>query len=105
MKIEDVLQRYDKLLRSKRRLDGSLAVYRDSPFNTTREHELFKIENMYVGSAKWIRTKLIKMDTQRFDLVGEASRHNMKIRNQQSNNNTEKDLANFFEAGGESFVA
>lgn len=103
MNIKDVLKRYDKQLRSRRHLDGSLTVYRNSPFSVTREHELFRLENMYVGSAKWIKEKLIKMDTQRFDLTGEVLRHNMKIRENQNNNNVSRDLASFFD--GESFVA
>jgi len=103
MKIKDVLKRYDKQLGSKRHLDGSLAVYRSSPFNITREHELFRLKNMHVGSAKWIRIKLIKMDTQRFDLTGEVLRHNKKIKEDKGDKNMSEDLADFFEVG-ESFV-
>ncbi len=103
MKIEDVLKNYDKQLGSKRYLDGSLTVYRNSPFNITREHKLFEVKNMYIGSAKWIKIKLIKTDTQRFDLTGEVLRHNKKIKEAEDDKKMNEDLADFFEKG-EAFV-
>lgn len=98
------LKKYDKLLGTKKNLDGSISVVRQSPFDKRKKHELFLVKNQFVGSGKWILKKLISMDTTRHDLVGQAQRHNMRIREQRGNRNMHQEIADFVVNGGDSIV-
>jgi hypothetical protein len=44
------------------------------------------------------------MDTTKYDIVGEALRHNQAIRKRKTSRNMHEDLANFISIGGSSFV-
>lgn len=96
------IKKYDKQLNYKRLLDGNITVYRQSPFNSQKNHELFTIANQYPGS--WILNKLVKMDTQRFNIIEKAARNNKQIQRKKQDNRMHQDIGNFFEAGGEHFI-
>ena len=102
--MKEVLRNYDKLLTYKKNLDGSVDIIRKSPFDTQKEHNLFKISNQYIGSANWVLRKLISMDTTKYDLVGNAMRHNWAIRERRDSRNMHEDLAEFMVSGGSTFI-
>lgn len=99
------LEDYDKKLKYKKNHDGSVEVYRDSPYSVQREHFLFEIKNRYIGSARWIKNKLMKMDNQRIDIAGNVSRKNKRIRNRKDNTiKLTEELVDYYATGGEIFV-
>lgn len=100
--LEKVLKEYDRKLFFKRGLNGYIEVYRQSPFCKDREHIIFKIENQYIGSGRWIRTKLIKSDSQRFNLVLDSMMYNRRLQTAKADDRVTRDIASFFEAGGSS---
>ena len=100
--LKKTLNRYDRQLIFKKGLDGFIEIYRKSPFNRCREHIIFNVENQYVGSGRWIRTKLIKSDSQRFNMVLDSMMHNRKIQTAKTDDRVTRDIASFFEAGGSS---
>jgi hypothetical protein len=102
LNLQKTLNKYDKWLISKRGLDGLVEVYRKSPFTKRREHIIFKIENQYVGSGRWIRIRLIKSDSQRFNFAMDSMMHNRKIQTAKSDDRVTRDIASFFESGGSS---
>ncbi|MFA5071896.1 MAG: hypothetical protein WC511_06080 [Candidatus Pacearchaeota archaeon] len=98
------IKKYDKLLKVKKNLDGSIQIIRQSPFNSQKEFEIIEIKNKYSGSFRWIIDRLIKMDTRKFDIVGKCMRNNSDIRNQKEDDRMTKDIADFWEVGGESIL-
>jgi len=98
---------YDKKLISKKEHDGSVTIYRVSPYGADREHYLFTISGQFVGSGRWIREKLIRMDTHRFDIVGEAQLHNKRLKKYSKNNSRQmsNEIADMFATGGDIFKA
>lgn len=99
------LEDYDKKLKYKKNHDGSIEIYRDSPYNTFREHFIFEIKNQYIGSAKWIKNKLMKMDNQRTDIIGNIRVKNKRIRDEkQGTEEMTKEIVDYFATGGEIFV-
>lgn len=44
------------------------------------------------------------MDTRKFDIVGKAMRNNLSIRNRKEDDRITKDIADFWEVGGESIL-
>jgi hypothetical protein len=98
------IKKYDKLLKTKRNIDGSIQIVRQSPFNSQRQFEIIDIKNEYCGSFRWILDQLIKMDTRKFDIVGKSMRNNLAIRNRKDDDRMTKDIADFWEVGGESII-
>lgn len=98
------IKKYDKLLKSKRSIDGSIQIIRQSPFNSQREFEVIDIKNQYAGSFRWIVDKLIKMDTRKFDVVGKSMRNNLAIRNRKDDDRMTKDIVEFWDIGGQSIL-
>lgn len=98
------IKKYDKRLCMLKDLDGTKRVTRVSPYNASTKYEILKIQNQYVGSSRWIRNKLITMDTTRFDIVGKALRHNWNIRDQRDDNRISADVARFMTGGGDAIV-
>lgn len=101
---EKALQ-YDKRLSLKINLDGSKILCRLSPYNAERNHEIKMYENTYLGSGRWLRDSLIKMDTQRHSIVHDALQNNKKIRDKQTHDpRMGRDVAEMFAAGGDTFI-
>jgi hypothetical protein len=98
------IKKYDKLLKTKRNIDGSIQIIRQSPFNTKRQFDIIEIKNQYLGSFRWIIDRIIKMDTRKFDIVGKSMRNNLAIRNRQEDDRITKDIAEFWSVGGQSIL-
>ena len=104
MILENVVKKYDKMLCVKRKLDGSKEICRQSPFNTDTQYPVFTIKNENIGSGLWVRKKLMFKDNQRFDIVGSILDDTRRIKNKQSDDRVHREIADFIEKGGESFV-
>jgi len=102
--LKDVLKKYDKTLIVVRYIDGRIIITRKSPYNVERVFNIMLIENQYTGSCKWIRKKIIKMDTRRFDIVGDVLRHNHLIFEREDDKTVHGEIADFITSGGERFV-
>jgi len=100
MCLKKVLQQYDKFLLYKKSLDGKVVVFRKSPFNSQKDFKVFDIANQYLGSCRWIRRKLILMDSQRQGMVAEVLQNNLAIRNRRDDNRMSQDLAEFLSGEG-----
>ena len=93
--MKNKLKKYDKFIYLCRSIDGKIIIKRTSPFNKSKEFEILRIENQFIGSGKFILTKLQKMDNQRHNIVGEVQDINNKLYRREDNNNVHKELANF----------
>lgn len=96
--------KYDRRLSLKNTLDGTKIIYRSSPFNSQREHEIKSFSNIYLGSGRWIRDTLIQMDTQRNDIIHRALENNKKIRNKRNDDRIGRNVAEIFDGGGDTFI-
>jgi len=73
-----ILQRYDRLLSVKGRLNGENVIIRQSPFNRLRHHDICTFRNQFIGP--WVIRKIMMMDAQRHDFVSSTLKHNENIR-------------------------
>lgn len=103
MSIEKALQ-YDKRLKFVKHLDGTKRLVRESPYNTLVEFDVIELKNEFVGSGRWLRDKLISMDTQRKDIVARVRENNLKIRNRKDSFRAHREIADMFAGGGDTFV-
>jgi len=98
------IKKYDKFLFTEKDLEGTTTIYRKSPFRT-RDFDLFKIQNQFIGSGRWIKNKLISMDCQRFDIFGDVEKHNKNILNRQDDNSRiSKMMGDYIGEMGSSFL-
>jgi len=95
---------YDKQLALKKSIDGSKTVYRQSPFNAQRTFDIKVFENQFLGSGRWIRDMLIKMDTQRHSILHDSLENNKRIRARKDKSLMSKNIADMFEGGGDTFI-
>jgi hypothetical protein len=100
----NIIEKYDRLLYIDKDLDGSKKIYRKSIFKSSEEFPILKIENQFVGSGRWVRNKLMSMDTQRLPIVSDILMHNKKKQKEKQNNNMTVDIANFMVTGGQLFI-
>ena len=94
----------DKRLKFKSSIDGSKLIYRNSPFNATRDFTILDLRNQFLGSGRWLRDTLIKMDTQRQDIVARVLANNYALRKKGTDNRAHREVADMFESGGDTFV-
>lgn len=98
------IKKYDKFLFSKKEIDGTTTIYRRSPFGT-RDFDLFKIQNQFIGSGRWIKDKLIQMDCQRSDIFGDVEKHNKNIHDRKDDNTRiGKMMGDYISEMGSSFL-
>lgn len=90
------------MLQLEKKLNGSIVIKRKSPFNSLRTYEILTINNKYPGD--WILNKLIKMDCQRFNIVGKSARNNYLLKQEKKDDRISRDIADFFESAGGSIV-
>jgi hypothetical protein len=102
--LEKVLKKYDKYLGCRKNLDGSIQIFRQSPY-TTMKFNIFTIENEYLGSYKWILRKLNLMDSSKKDFITEAIKRNRKIKQKESDTRMSNELADFMLNEGMTFVS
>ncbi len=79
-KLQEKLKKYDRFLSCKRKMDGSVEIIRKSPFTRSRDHEILKLENKFIGSSMSILKSLVLMDSQRKDIIKDVEEINRKIR-------------------------
>lgn len=78
--VNSFLRTYDKFLSLGRKINGEKQLIRQSPFNKIRHHEIYTIRNKFIGSGRWLRKKIMMMDSQKHDFVKSTIKHNEKIR-------------------------
>jgi len=93
-KLVHQLKKYDKFLNAKKLLDGTVKIYRQSPFSRL-QFDVLTIQNSYVGSCRWIRKRISQMDQQRHDIAGDVEKTNKAIRNRKDDSCISRDLADF----------
>ena len=98
------LRQYDKFLTIKKELNGEKNIKRQSPFNGQRVFKVFSIQNQFLGSCKWVLKKIVDMDAQRNNFIGESFENNRKIRNQKKDSRIHEEVADYIATGGEKFV-
>ena len=94
MLFNKLLKQYDKYLGYRKLLDGSIVIFRQSPFSTTK-YDILTIENQYLGSFKWIMRKIALMDSRRKDFIVSAIQHNKKQRQIQKDNRASREIADY----------
>jgi len=103
MSIQKALE-LDKQLMSKNILDGSKVIYRRSPFNAQRDHLILDLKNKFIGSGRWIRDRLIRMDTQRHNIIGESLANNYVLRHKRDDDRIHNEIADMVSGGGDTFI-
>lgn len=88
-----LLKRQDKHLILNKLLDGTIKIERQSPYSSQKRFDVLTIQNQFLGSLQWLRRKIMFMDTQRFNLIGQTLRHNKKIRERPDDNRVHDELA------------
>ena len=101
--LNDLLKKYDKYLGSNRNLDGSINIYRQSPF-TTVKYGVLTLENEYLGGSKWVLKKIALMDSRRKDFIVSAINHNKNQRKQKQDNRASREVAEFILNSGMTIV-
>jgi hypothetical protein len=100
--LSQLLKKYDKYLRHKKTLDGSTYIYRQSPFSHAT-YNVLALENLYVGSAKWVLRKIASMDSTRHDFIVSSINNNQKIRKTKTDKRITEEIADFVNNGGMTF--
>jgi len=98
-----LLKKYDKYLSYKRNLDGSILIFRQSPY-TTMKFDILTIENQYLGSYKWLLRKLMLMDSRRKDFIANSIQHNQKLRQVKRDDRQSREAAEVILHGGMTFI-
>jgi len=97
--LNKLLKQYDKYLGCKKHLDGSLTIYRQSPYTTTK-FDILTVNNQYLGSYKWILQKLVLMDSRRKDFITTSIAHNKKQRQIKKDDRQSREVADYILNGG-----
>jgi hypothetical protein len=94
----------DNRLSYQKKLDGGGVIVRRSPFNAQRSFEVFDTKNLFLGSRRWVRDRLAKMDSQRQNIVYRVRENNLRIRRQKSDRRVHRELADLIHGGGDTFI-
>lgn len=70
--MKDVIKKYDQFLVLIKKLDGSKELRRKSQFYKTISFPVLEITNQYLGSCRWVITRLQKMDSRHIDLISKG---------------------------------
>ena len=103
MLFHKLLKQYDKYLGYRKLLDGSVVVFRQSPFSTAK-YDILTIENQYLGSYKWVMRKIALMDSRRKDFIVKNILHNKKQRQIQKDNRASREIADYILNSGFTIV-
>ena len=94
--LTNTLKQYDSFLKYEKRLDGMIKIIRNSVFNACREYPIFTLENRYIGSGKWVRSRLIMSDTQRTNIFAQVKLGNERNRRRDDGSkNMSRELGKF----------
>ena len=100
--LNSVLKKYDKKLFAKKNLDGSVQIYRKSPYGTVN-YEILVIENKYFGSYRWLLRSVALMDSSRRDFFVNVKQKNNDIRNLKKDSRQSQDVAEYLINSGMTF--
>jgi len=93
-KLERQLKLYDRFLRVKKLLNGTVQVYRLSPFSR-RQYDVLTIQNKHIGSSDWILREVNLKDNQKHDIAGSVKDQNIRKRMERDDNRAHKEMADF----------
>ena len=88
------IKMYDRFLRVKKMLDGTVKVYRQSPFSR-RQYDVLIIQNQFIGSGKWVLIKISLKDSQRHNIYGDVLKTNRRITEEKNDNRMHEEVAEF----------
>ena len=100
--LKQELKKYDSYLDYKKQLDGSLTVFRQSPFNSQKQFTAFTIKNQYPGD--WILQKIMSMDNQRIDIGGRILENNRRIKEAKSDDRITREIVDMWSSGGDKII-
>lgn len=93
-KLERQLKLYDRFLRVTKLLDGTIKIYRHSPFSR-RQYDVLIIQNQYIGSSNWVLIKINSKDSQRHNIYGDVLKTNRRIRESKKDSRIHNEIADF----------
>ena len=88
------LKLYDKFLQVKKLLDGTVKIYRQSPFSQF-QFDVLSVQNQYIGSGSWILKRINIMDSQRHNIVGDVYKNNLTLRRKKDDNRMHREVVDF----------
>jgi hypothetical protein len=101
--LNELLKKYDKQLRCKRNIDGTISIFRKSTYSSMKFNVL-EIENQYLGSCKWLLRKIALMDSTRKDFITSSILNNQRIRQGKKDDRISREVADFINNGGMTVV-
>ena len=104
MKLQDVLKRFDRFLFIKKKIDGTIEIYRKSQFNKKESFLIKELTNQYPGSGKGIVYMFSLMDSRKFDFIMSSLFHNRKLQQEKTDRRIHQEVAEFM-SSGEKIVA
>lgn len=97
--LNSLLKKYDKYLGCRKNLDGSILIFRQSPYSTMK-YDVLTLENQYLGSCKWILRKIALMDSSRKDFITKSILNNKKQKQIQKDDRISREISDFIFNGG-----
>jgi len=101
--LNSLLKKYDKYLDCKKNLDGSITIFRQSPYSTMK-FDILTLENQYLGSYKWVLRKIVMMDSRRKDFIVNSLQHNKELRQKSNDNRISREVVDFIANSGMTFI-
>jgi len=102
--LKTILKKYDSYLDYHKDLDGSITIYRQSPFNSQRQFKVFTIKNQYLGNCSWVIQKIALMDSQHFDIGGRILENNRRIKEARNDDRITREIVELFHSGGDQII-
>lgn len=93
--MNELLKKYDKYLRIKKTLDWRKILQRVSPVYKKTSYDVLEITNKYLGSWRWLMSKIKKMDSRNNDFIISALIKNEKLRKRKDDNRISEEIASF----------
>ena len=93
-KLVHQLKKYDKFLDAKKLLDGTVKIFRQSPFSHF-QFDVLTIQNKYLGSCGWILKRISQKDQQRHDICGDVEKANWKRRQEKTDSRMTREITDF----------
>jgi len=101
--LNKLLKKYDSYLGCRKHLDGSITIFRQSPF-TTIKFDILNIENQYLGSCKWVLRKIVMMDSRRKDFIIKSIQNNNNLRKQKKDDRQSREVADYLLNSGMTLI-
>jgi len=91
-KLTKKIKTYDRFLEVKKNLNGSISIFRKSPFYK-KTHDIFTVSNRFIGSGNWLIKKMSEMDTQRNNIISQVVNNNKKKLYDKKDNELHREMA------------